>query len=197
MWLALLLNPAHATELVFTLTTGEGVAETWSKDHKEAETKRFGPVLGKKKRRVRYDVTVMPSVFDPLENAFQTQVSICRYWSRGSERDRDCVEDLLMIPSKSEGQTSLGGKVKASDKFEVLLRTAYAGPPPSAVGLPGDPQPEVEMPEAEGAEEESPVEEKPAKDEMTSALENIASDIVSGLEDEEPETAEEAEDSEE
>ena len=186
MWLAWLCTmAAPATELAFSFTTSEGVDRQWTKDHKEAWTEQFGPVLGKGKRRVKYDVTVMPSVFDPLDNAFQTTVSFCRYWSKKSDRDRDCVEELLLIPSKAAGPATFAGKVKGSDKFEFTMLAMYTGKPEAAVGLPGDPQPEVEEAEAEVVAEEEAVEEGPKKDEMASALEDIASGILSDLGDDE------------
>ena len=162
MVLALLLNSAQAADLVLSLSTGEGLSESWSQPHNDAVTKQFGPLEGRGKRRVSYTVTLMPSVYDPLAMGFETRVSVCRTWSKKGKGDRDCLEDLVIVRSEAEGPVTMGGKIKGSDKFELNVSIYYSGAPP---GTPVSPM----------EEEEAPVEEGP------SALENIARDIVEGL----------------
>ncbi len=190
MWLILLTSVAFGTELRFALETDEGTQEQWSLDHMDSFTETYGP-LAKGKKRVKYEVAVMPSVYDPLQERFRTQISICRSWSKGSKRDQDCVSETMLVPPKAEGPVVMGGKVKGSEKFELRFGAYYEGAPP----LPGGQEPE---PEPEQAAEAAP-EPEPEVDEeaeMTSALENIASEIVSGLQaEDDSESSEESDES--
>lgn len=190
MWCSMwLFSSALATDLAFQLETSEGLQERWTKDHTGSWTAQFGPLEGRGKRSVRYDVTIPASVYDPLVSGFETRVTICRYWYKGSKRDRDCVEDVLVVPSEADGPVWVGGKIKGTDKFELRLGAYFQGLPPGQA-------PVVEE-EPEPAVEEEVVEEpaEDEKDEMTSTLESIASQVVDSLDEEEaeePEGADEA-----
>lgn len=139
MFLMMLASTASAADLHVAFTTGEGIAESWTQGITDAKTRSFGPVEGRGKRSVVYSVTLPPSVFDPLENAFRVEVSICREWVKGSKKDRDCVTEVVMAPTEAEGPKVVAGEVKASDKFEFAIELYYTGEPPIPAGIPEEP----------------------------------------------------------
>ncbi len=143
MWM-MLASAASAADLHATFTTGEGVSETWTQGANEAKTQGFGPVVGRGKRSVVYNVTLPPSVFDPIENAFRVEVAVCREWAKGSKRDRDCVSEVVFAPPQAEGPAVMAGEVKASDKFEFSLELYFTGETPIPAGIPEAP---VETPD--------------------------------------------------
>lgn len=151
LW-TLMIGAATATDLHVTLSTSEGLQESWSKPAVEAMTRSLGPVEGRGKRRVTYNVTLQPSVFDPLEDAFETDLSLCRTWVKKDERDRDCVSDLVLVPSEANGPLILESKLKTNDKFSFTIELYYVGAPPVPAGLPGVEPEEPEEPE-DAAEE--------------------------------------------
>ncbi|HHO54464.1 MAG TPA: hypothetical protein ENK18_27230 [Deltaproteobacteria bacterium] len=139
MFWILAINTATATDLHITLSTSEGLQESWTKPAVEATTRSIGPVLGRGKRQVTYNVTLQPSVFDPLSNGFETDLSLCRTWVKKDQRDRDCVSDLVLVPSETSGSLTLESKIKSNDKFSFTIELHYVGPPPVPIGLPGAP----------------------------------------------------------
>ena len=128
--LQLLVGLAQAADIHLDLTSEDGIAEQAQWKSSETFTRRFGPVETKKGGSAVYAITVSPSVFDPLENAYRVELSTCIEWSRKGKSDRTCQRDEILAPPEANGPTVRSWSVKGSDKFEWTAKLWFTGESP-------------------------------------------------------------------
>jgi hypothetical protein len=103
--LQLLIGVAAAADIHLELTTDDGVNETAQWASTETFSKRFGPVSAGSRSTV-YTVSVMPSVFDPLNGTYRVELNVCMEWSKGKKHDRHCHKDEIPTPAEASGPAS-------------------------------------------------------------------------------------------
>lgn len=136
-----LAAPAQAADVHLTLAIGEGETQSWALPSTESLTQVLGPFQTKKSSAI-YRITASPSVFDPMADAFRTEVTICREWSRKGQAGRHCDKNELLAPKESAGRASVERSFKVGgEKFSFSIQAWYTGEPPIPAGLPA-PEPE-------------------------------------------------------
>jgi hypothetical protein len=135
---------ASAAELHLELKTADGISEAGSWIPTDSFSKKYGPVETKGNGSAVYVVTVPNAVFDPLENAYRVDVSICVEWSRKGKTERLCQKDDLAAPAQANGPSSHAVSVKSKVNFDWTVSLWYTGEPPVPLGLPPAPPPEPE-----------------------------------------------------
>jgi hypothetical protein len=144
--IVLLPLAASAAELHVRLVTEDGIDDSAAWSQTETLTKKYGPVETKSKGSAVYVVTVPNAVFDPLENAYRVDLSVCVEWSRKGKNDRLCQKDDLPAPAEATGPSTHTVTVKSKIDFTWTVSLWYTGEPPVPVGLPAPvPEPEDDL----------------------------------------------------
>lgn len=134
---------ASAADLHIELKTADGISESGTWVPTETFSKKYGPVHTKSNGSAVYTITVPNAVFDPLDNAYVVDLSICVEWSRKGKTERLCQKDDLPAPAESAGPASHEVTVKSKIDFDWTVSLWYTGDPPAPIGLPAPP-PETE-----------------------------------------------------
>lgn len=133
---------AEAADLHLALKSPDGVDEASDWAATETFRKKYGPVQVGKSSAV-YSVTIPAAVYDPLEDAYRMEVSVCVEWSRKGANDQFCQKDDALAPAEAHGPRHLDYAVKGKDKFRWAIEIWFTGEPPVPAGLPA-PEPEPE-----------------------------------------------------
>ena len=121
---------ALAADIHLELVTEDGINEQASWRSTETFSRKYGPVETRKKGSAVYAVTIMPSVFDPLENAYRVELNTCIEWSRKGRSDRMCQKDEILAPPEGDPSTQ-SWKVKGGDTFEWTAKLWFTGESPT------------------------------------------------------------------
>lgn len=136
-----LAGPALAADVHLKLETSEGEVKAWTVPYRETMTETLGPFKTKKSSAI-YRVSLQPSVFDPMANAFRLEFTVCREWTRKGKGGRYCDKPELLAPPEGAGPVGQERSFKIEgEKFSFTVQAWYTGEPPIPAGLPA-PEPE-------------------------------------------------------
>jgi hypothetical protein len=145
--LQLLIGVATAADIHLELATADGVSETATFPTTETFSGRYGPV-SKGSRSTVYTVSVMPSVFDPLEGVYRVELYVCTEWSKGRKHDQHCQKSDVPAPPEASGPkvTEVAIKAPGGGKFSWVAKTWFTGEsPPTGAGPQKVEEPEEEL----------------------------------------------------